>query len=127
MSIVQTGLAAAAHAYGQTMKLLNYGDADWLVGDDAAEALLDYCVFMGRISSSDSVEVSALDPDGITEAVTFLIGPATMMTASTLETDFTEPDNRDAVDEIHRRMNADLLPKATTTPAVGVVYDEFEI
>lgn len=86
------------------MKLLTYAEAGWLVGDDAAQALIDYAVALGRSNSADAIEMSALDEQGRPEVVTFLIGPATMMTAESTVSAFDEPENGRSVATIRERL-----------------------
>lgn len=85
------------------MKQLSYDGASWLLGDDAADALIEYAVALGRKDSADAIELSAINPEGHEEQVAFLIGPATMMTSETTHSDFDEPDNTDAVVDLRQR------------------------
>jgi len=98
------------------MKQLSYDGGTWLLGDEAADALLDYAVSLGRRSGADSIEVSVLDGDGQPEQLTLLIGPATMMTAGTSRSRASEPDNRDAIAEMTRRLHAAVPPGPVTSP-----------
>ena len=86
------------------MKLLTYAEAGWLVGDDAAQAIVDYAVALGRTSSADSIEFCALGPQGQEEKVTFLIGPATMMTVESTDSALDEPENSSAISTIRERL-----------------------
>ena len=103
------------------MKLINYGDTDWLIGDDAATLLLEYSVLMAKGGSADSVDVAVLKTDGSPESVSFLIGPATMMTSRAFDTAFDEPDNELAVARMERAMR-DLVP----TPISRMTSSEIE-
>ncbi|CAN5538661.1 hypothetical protein BH10ACT7_BH10ACT7_23490 [soil metagenome] len=98
------------------MKLLTYAEAGWLVGDDAAQAIVDYAVALGRTSSADSIEFSALGPQGQTEMVTFLIGPATMMTIESTDSALDEPENSAAITTIRERL-ARIKPPAPVPSA----------
>lgn len=86
------------------VKQLTYAEATWLVGDDAASAIIDYVVALGRANSADSIEFSAITSDGHSEKVTFVIGPATMMTAESTEASYDEPENSEAVATIRQRI-----------------------
>ena len=92
------------------MKQITYSDSSWLVGDDAADVILEYAVLLARIESADAVGVRALGVDGQEQHVTFLIGPATMMTAETTDSGRAEPDNDEAIAEIYRRIGRITSP-----------------
>lgn len=93
------------------MKLISYDGAQWLLGDDATSALLEFAIELARHESADSVTFSALTLDGRPEELTLLIGPATMMTAESYTGQFAEPDNADA-----ERSVRDEIAKLTPTP-----------
>ncbi|MCU1440994.1 MAG: hypothetical protein JWP85_1991 [Rhodoglobus sp.] len=97
-------------AYREQVKQITYSDSSWLVGDDAADAIIEYAVLLARIESADSVRVAALGANGREQDVTFLIGPATMMTAETTESGLAEPDNSEAIADMHRRMGRITSP-----------------
>jgi hypothetical protein len=108
------------------VKLMRYGESEWLIGDDAADALLEYAVELARADSADSIEVAVLATDGRGIHLAALIGPATMMTAEDTDTPFAEPDNVDAVAGIRDR--ARLLvghPIAGPTEVVEAFDDLF--
>lgn len=84
--------------------MLTYAEATWLVGDEAALAIVDYAVALGRSGSADSIEFKALGPQGQAELVTFLIGPATMMTVESTDSLLDEPDNMKAIATIRERL-----------------------
>jgi hypothetical protein len=92
------------------VKQITYSDNSWLVGDDAADAIIEYAVLLARIESADAVQVAALGSDGQEQDVTFLIGPATMMTAETTESGLAEPDNSEAVADLRQRMGRITSP-----------------
>jgi hypothetical protein len=94
------------------MKAVTYAENSWLLGDEAADTLMDYAVVLARIDSADSVEVLALGPDGTEQSVSFLIGPATMMTAQSSDSSVDAPDNRDAVTLIRERIRIIESPPA---------------
>ena len=88
------------------MKLLNYGDTEWLVGDEAAELLMNYSVLMARVGTADSVNVTMLNNHGEPQNLNILIGPSTMMTSRETATDFPEPENARAVAEVRGKIAA---------------------
>jgi hypothetical protein len=86
------------------VKLISYAEATWLVGDEATDVLMEYAVLLGRTGSADAVTISALDANGSRHDVSFLIGPATMMTAGSADSESPEPDNGEAIALIKERM-----------------------
>lgn len=92
------------------MKLLNYGDTEWLVGDEAAKLLMDYSVLMARINTADSVNVTMLDSHGEPQNLNMLIGPATMMTSREAASEFAEPENSAVLAEVRGKIAAIETP-----------------
>lgn len=107
------------------MKQLTYDGGTWLLGDDAADALLNYAVALGRRAAADSIELSVIDPDGHPERLTLLIGPATMMSAGTSRSQADEPDNREVVEEMRKRSRA-AAPPAPARPSRSDAVDYIE-
>jgi hypothetical protein len=79
-------------------------------GDETADAIIQYAVLLARTESADAVHVSAVGVDGHTQHVTFLIGPATMMTAETTDSGALEPHNTEAIADLRRRMGRITSP-----------------
>ena len=107
------------------MKQLTYDGGTWLLGDEAADALLDYAVALGRRAAADSIEVAVIDNDGHPERLTLLIGPATMMSVGTSRSQADEPDNREVVEEMRERSRAAAFP-APATSSRRDVHDYIE-
>lgn len=100
------------------MKHLTYDGAAWLLGDTAAQALLDYAVALAKTASADSIELQAIDEQGNTRGVAFLLGPATMMTADDSASEAPEPDNAAAVNEIEKLIAAIESPPSAQPATV---------
>jgi hypothetical protein len=79
------------------MKRIYYGEADFLVGDEAADTLVEYAVLMAKLGTADSVQVGVIGPDGNAEVATFVIGPATILMVETTRSELPEPDNAEAI------------------------------
>ena len=92
------------------MKRIIYGETSWLLGDAAADTVLEYAVELARRDSASSVDLVVLDPAGAEQTVRFLIGPATMMMAETTGSAFPEPDNTAAVAAMRERVEALVHP-----------------
>jgi hypothetical protein len=110
-----------ANEYRGQVKQITYAESSWLVGDDTADAIIEYAVLLARIESADSVRVAAISADGREHEVTLLIGPATMMTAEAVDLEIEEPDNTVAIAEIYQRMGR------ITAPPNARPYDAAEI
>lgn len=105
------------------MKLLNYGDTEWLVGDEAAQLLMDYSVLMARVNTADSINVTMLDRHGEPQNLNILIGPATMMTSRESPGLYPEPENASAVAEIREKIAAIEEP-TPVQPSPALLADE---
>ena len=92
------------------MKLINYAESSWLLGDEAADLLIEYSVIMARGANADSVEVRALDADGAPQTVSLLLGPATMMTSQVSDSTLPEPENSETITDVRARIAAILSP-----------------
>ena len=74
------------------------------MGDDAADAVIDFAVALGRKSTADAVYLEVLNHDGKPEHLSLLVGPATMISVETVTVDYDEPDNNDEVLSIRARI-----------------------
>jgi hypothetical protein len=75
------------------MKRITFGDKSLLVGDTAADALLEYAAVLATGAKGDTVEIQAISSDGNEVTATFLLGPGVTMMAETASTKLPEPDN----------------------------------
>jgi len=108
------------------MKLINYGDTDWLIGDDAASLLLEYSILMARGGSADTVDMDVLSPEGDDATVSFLLGPATMMTARSVPSELPEPDNAATIAEVRGRIESIVSPPVVLPSDLSDVIDDYE-
>lgn len=108
------------------MMLINYGDTDWLIGDDAADLLLEYSVLMAKGGTADSVDVNVLTSTGERESVRLLIGPATMMTARPVASELPEPDNAATLATVRERIDAIESPPSVQPSPAESVLDDYE-
>ncbi len=88
------------------MKVVHYSAGSVLIGDDAADALLDYAAALARRSLAATVELTTI-ASGLTGTTKFLVGPASELVAVPTEAFEDEPDNAAVVAEMRRRI-ADL-------------------
>ena len=100
------------------MKELIFPGRAVLVGDAAADAVVDYSAVLTRMASADTIELRALDEKGRSVEVYYMLGSAAPVMAQTVESELAEPDNEEAVRYMHaaiRRLDPNL---------VDSVYDE---
>ncbi|CAN5188968.1 hypothetical protein BH11ACT3_BH11ACT3_19790 [soil metagenome] len=108
------------------MKSITYGEHSWLLGDEAADTLLEYAVVLARRGTADAVEMRAVDAEGRDQRVRFLIGPATMMTSEPSTSPLDEPENADTIAMIRERIDATTVVAHDSEPvADGEYFDEF--
>lgn len=79
------------------MKHVTYADKSLLIGDEAADALLEYAVALANAEKADTVDVHAFGQDGQEVVATFLLESGAPVMAETVHTTMTEPDNWEAV------------------------------
>jgi hypothetical protein len=102
------------------MKRIYYGEANFLVGDEAGDALVEFAVLVAKRSSADLVKLAVLGPDGNEETASFVLGPGTTVLVETTRSQLAEPDNTAALASLRERMgemsatalpvDADILP-----------------
>ena len=79
------------------MKRINYGDVNYLVGDEVADTMVRFTARLTTAQQGDAVEVNVLGPDGNAEVATFALGPGVAVTAESTRSVLAEPDNAAAV------------------------------
>ena len=85
------------------MKNLVYGEVQFLVDDESADAIVDYAVLMAKTGSADSVTLYVIGPDGNREQTKFAIGPASMVSAETTRSELEQPDNSAAIEYMRKK------------------------
>jgi len=86
------------------MQHVTYADKSLLVGDDAAETLIEYAAALGRKQISDSVRLSAISGDGDEVVATFLLSASAPLMTETAHSSLPEPDNAEAVEQMRRQI-----------------------
>lgn len=92
------------------VKRIIYAETSWLIGDAAADTVLEYAVELARHDSAAAIDLVVLDAAGAEQTVRFLIGPSTMMMAESTGSAFPEPDNSVAVADMRERVEAMVHP-----------------
>lgn len=86
------------------MKHLTFAEKSLLVGDEAADVLLEYAVLLADRGRADSVRLNAYGADGDEVVATFLLDAGTPLMAETSQTSMNEPDNSLAIAYIRARI-----------------------
>ncbi len=68
-------------------------DKSLLVGNEAADLLMQYAALLAQISRGDAINVSAIGVDGELVEVTFLLNSGTVLLAESSTSGLPEPDN----------------------------------
>ncbi|WP_291039127.1 hypothetical protein [Herbiconiux sp.] len=85
------------------MKHITYSDKSLLVGDAAADAIVEYAALLARHGSADTVTLNAYGADGGDVEATFVLDTGTVLMAETTESSIPEPDNSRAVQEMQEK------------------------
>ncbi|MCU1440995.1 MAG: hypothetical protein JWP85_1992 [Rhodoglobus sp.] len=92
------------------MKQVTYAQKSLLVGDEAADVLLEYAAVVARTGEADTVNVMALGAEGNDVVATVLLGTGTVLMAETTNTTVAEPDNTAIVAYMRERIAALSTP-----------------
>lgn len=109
------------------MKLLQYADEHWLIGDEAARALVDYAIALANERRADSVEVRLVNPTGREQVVSLLVGPATMLTMTHSDSTAPEPDNSEAVALMTERTRQLTTPPTAQPVEADPYLSDYEL
>jgi hypothetical protein len=94
------------------MKHVTFGDKALLMGDDAADALLEYARLLSDTGAADSVTLRAISPDGNTVEASFLLNANAVMLVESTNSEVEAPDNEGAVIEMRGRIEAIARPSS---------------
>jgi hypothetical protein len=100
------------------MKHVTFGTKSMLIGDVAAETLLEYAALIAELGGGDTVDLHAVNGDGNAVTASFLLDSGTPLMAETTVGDLPEPDNTEAVAYMKHEIaeiHAELL-RASTRP-----------
>ncbi|WP_149085121.1 MULTISPECIES: hypothetical protein [Microbacterium] len=95
------------------MKHVTYGEKSLLMGDDAADALLEYSRVVANEGHADTVSFRSISPDGNVGTASFLLNASTVLMVETTNSTVDAPDNAEEVAEVRRRIDAVLRPAPT--------------
>ena len=87
------------------MRHVLYGQKSMLLDDDAAEALLAYAAHVSQLRTSDRVDMRGFTVEGNAVTTSFVLNGGTGLVAETTNLTMEEPDNRDAIAYIRKRID----------------------
>ena len=94
------------------MKRLSYLNVRVYVGDDFADAVLDFAAALARSNAAETLAFNAVDKKGRPKQVSFLLGPASSLVIESSDRGGdTEPDNREAFEFLRERMSDHAIPR----------------
>lgn len=92
------------------MKRVIFADRVLLMGDAAADSLLEYARVLTHAHGVDAVTLRCLGADGDTVEASFLLNGHTSLLVESTNSNIQPPDNAEAVAEIRDRIHALLRP-----------------
>jgi hypothetical protein len=93
------------------MKHITFADKNFLMGDSAADAVLEYASMLGQARSADTIEINAIGADGDEVRATMFLSAGVPLVAETTTSTLPEPDNSDAVAYIYDRLRLHVDPR----------------
>ncbi|MDQ4138149.1 MAG: hypothetical protein M3116_04805, partial [Actinomycetota bacterium] len=75
-----------------------------LVGDDAADALVEYAALVAQLGSGDSVQLNGIGVDGEKVTASFLLNSGTVLMAESTSSELPEPDNLEATAYMRKQL-----------------------
>lgn len=102
------------------MQHVSVADKSLLVGDLAANLLLEYASLLAQIGSSDTVKLRAVSGDGDEVVVTFLLNSGTVMVAESTHSSLPEPENSEAEAYLRKRLDSYVV---TEIDLIGLTGD----
>jgi hypothetical protein len=94
------------------MKHITFADKNFLIGDSAADAVLEYASMLGQAGSADTIEINAIGADGDEVRATMFLSAGVPLVAETTTSTLPEPDNSDAVAYIYDRLTLHVDPRS---------------
>lgn len=92
------------------MKHVSYADRALLMGDDAADTLLEYAWLIADSQRADTVTLKSISPDGNTVDASFLLDASTILMVETTTSEMETPDNSEVVQDMRDRIDAITRP-----------------
>ena len=104
------------------MKHITYAEKSLLVGDEAADVLLDYAAALTTAGRGDKVDLNATGADGDVVVASFVLGQGVSIMAETTTSTAPEPENSEVV----AYMNEQIAALSASHRAVPIDRSGFE-
>ncbi|QEE61037.1 hypothetical protein FVA74_05195 [Salinibacterium sp. dk2585] len=111
------------------MKHVTYSEKSLLMGDEAADVLMEYSALLGQYGTADTVTLRCFGADADEVDATFVLNQGSALMAETTHTSMAEPDNTEAVRVMRAKMKrlgtpSLVSPSDQTAPSY---YDDFDL
>ena len=93
------------------MMHITYADRSVLVGDEAADTMMQYAALLARNNSADVVKLSAIGTDGDKVVASFLLDVGVNVMTETTRSTAPEPNNSEALTYMRERMTLLSSPR----------------
>jgi hypothetical protein len=84
------------------MQMIIYAGAQYLTGDEIADALLAYSRALGDDDRAEIIEIPVQETDGSIGTAKFLIGPSSQIVTTPVDTQKPELEDPDLVQKLHQ-------------------------
>jgi hypothetical protein len=112
------------------VKHLTYSNKSMLVGDEAADLLIEYAAILAHNGDADTVTLHVINQDGNETEAKFLLDTGAPLMAETVYSSMPEPDNSDAEnymrEQIILRANPFPAPSADQPSSSGYEHLDFD-
>lgn len=106
------------------MKNIHYAGEQAMTGDAIADAVLDYAETLAKHESSATIDVPVVSPNGTVANARFLIGPASQLVATPIESEFPDPMDEELIELIRlKRKQLDGVEVSATESDVKGDFD----
>lgn len=111
------------------MKHVTFAEKSLLMGDEAADLVLEYAAMLARNGDADTVEVAAYSADGDVVRAKMLLAEGAPLMAETAHTDLPEPDNDEALMYVREQMmrRSSPPPVQPADSSMPANYEELDL
>ncbi|GAA1000826.1 hypothetical protein [Subtercola frigoramans] len=111
------------------MKRISYSGGSFLTSDAVADALAHFVAALGSSHRAEALEVPVIKDNGESDVVQMVIGPASELVSTTVDSAFAEPESAAAVQNMVQKTIALGRPRPiaesqSEATATGFDYDE---
>jgi hypothetical protein len=109
------------------MKHVMYAEKSLLMGDEVADAILEYARLLADASHADTVTVRAIGVDGNTVDAAFLLNSTSVMMVESTNSTVVPPDNAEAVRYLQEQIERLRRPPGVQAEDDGGTYYDEDI